>query len=615
MPETIESLSGAIAEREKPSSSSRSGKNRRVKIAWTKDDSAKLEPDDAPVQNILLEQLKFCCDNSSLTGYKYITERKRTRFERLLWIAFHLLMVYTLGAIVWTVLQDYKNSPVVTVVDSDHYPSQLLDLPGVSVCSINRMSRRAAMKLAEKIAKSKITDLPTSRIFVLLRQLGNLYMSTFNHKPDEKNQLDQILRLYFADQEDVITELMKELTPQCNEVISKCNFRYETKNCSELFSFRKTQNGFCCTFNYARERDDLHRPLPIEGLPKHEQYKIEKLGVINGLTFLLEPLLDDYFFPFLPLNGWKIMIFNSGDYPDNTSGGVSEALISPGTENYLTLDAVSFYSEPSVRRFDVHDRKCIFADEISALYDGYTYSDCIVECKVDDVWRTCNCHPFFYPQRDSRRVCNTSDVKCLQKYNSKWWSVLPHDMKQGDDEAKTFNFISNESWSLRCKNCYPSCDDVHYYLTTSSVKLEKTSSQISFLRDVNIVNQSLVHIFFSKYGTVRLKQDIAYYWYELLSNIGGICGIFIGFSLISAVEFIYFFLVSSVHILSRKTRKRRGATAAAAAGDGIDEIVTDSRSPYDGVQRVGVVAAATAAPYGTTTITTTAAPATARHRW
>uniref|UniRef100_A0ABD2WTM8 Uncharacterized protein n=1 Tax=Trichogramma kaykai TaxID=54128 RepID=A0ABD2WTM8_9HYME len=341
MPETIESLSGAIAEREKPSSSSRSGKNRRVKIAWTKDDSAKLEPDDAPVQNILLEQLKFCCDNSSLTGYKYITERKRTRFER---------------------------------------------------------------------------------------------------------------------------------------------------------------------------------PLPIEGLPKHEQYKIEKLGVINGLTFLLEPLLDDYFFPFLPLNGWKIMIFNSGDYPDNTSGGVSEALISPGTENYLTLDAVSFYSEPSVRRFDVHDRKCIFADEISALYDGYTYSDCIVECKVDDVWRTCNCHPFFYPQRDSRRVCNTSDVKCLQKYNSKWWSVLPHDMKQGDDEAKTFNFISNESWSLRCKNCYPSCDDVHYYLTTSSVKLEKTSSQISFLRDVNIVNQSLVHIFFSKYGTVRLKQDIAYYWYELLSK-------------------------------------------------------------------------------------------------
>ncbi|CAB0031678.1 unnamed protein product, partial [Trichogramma brassicae] len=82
MPETIGSLSSAIVEREKPSSSSRNGKNRRVKIAWTKDDSAKLEPNDAPVQNILLEQLKFCCDNSSLTGYKYITERKRTRFER-----------------------------------------------------------------------------------------------------------------------------------------------------------------------------------------------------------------------------------------------------------------------------------------------------------------------------------------------------------------------------------------------------------------------------------------------------------------------------------------------------------------------------------------------------
>ena len=31
---------------------------------------------------VLFEQLKFYCDNSSLAGYKYITEIHRTTFER-----------------------------------------------------------------------------------------------------------------------------------------------------------------------------------------------------------------------------------------------------------------------------------------------------------------------------------------------------------------------------------------------------------------------------------------------------------------------------------------------------------------------------------------------------
>lgn len=95
----------------------------------------------------------------------------------------------------------------------------------------------------------------------------------------------------------------------------------------------------------------------------------------------------------------KITIFNPTDYPDNTSGGVSDALISPGTENFLELDAVSFFSEKSVIDFDVDDRKCIFSNEISALYDGYTYSDCIVDCKETDVIKTCGCRPFYYPTR------------------------------------------------------------------------------------------------------------------------------------------------------------------------------------------------------------------------
>lgn len=34
-------------------------------------------------------------------------------------------------------------------------------------------------------------------------------------------------------------------------------------------------------------------------------HKIEDLGIEHGLTVVLDPFLDDYFFPILPVKGWK----------------------------------------------------------------------------------------------------------------------------------------------------------------------------------------------------------------------------------------------------------------------------------------------------------------------
>lgn len=48
-----------------------------------------------------------------------------------------------------------------------------------------------------------------------------------------------------------------QLSPQCSIMLLKCKLHGTVRNCSKLFAFRKTQDGYCCTFNYARERDDI----------------------------------------------------------------------------------------------------------------------------------------------------------------------------------------------------------------------------------------------------------------------------------------------------------------------------------------------------------------------
>lgn len=95
----------------------------------------------------------------------------------------------------------------------------------------------------------------------------------------------------------------------------------------------------------------------------------------------------------------QIAIFNSGDYPDNTSGGVSEVLISPATENFIQLTVKSFTSTEAVRSVPKEKRECIFSDEEKVLQANYTYSDCIVDCRAKAIWETCNCRPFSLPRR------------------------------------------------------------------------------------------------------------------------------------------------------------------------------------------------------------------------
>ncbi|XP_039302380.1 uncharacterized protein LOC120357060 [Solenopsis invicta] len=75
----------------------------------------------------------------------------------------------------------------------------------------------------------------------------------------------------------------------------------------------------------------------------------------------------------------------------------------------------------------------------------------------------------------------------------------------------------------------------------------------NLLWNYNVTNEGVVHVYFSKYGTIRLKQDVSFYWYELMSDIGSICGVFIGFSFISVVELIYFFILVFRNLLRKKS--------------------------------------------------------------
>ena len=89
--------------------------------------------------------------------------------------------------------------------------------------------------------------------------------------------------------------------PSCSEFLLQCWWRGEERKCSDLFDVRKTDDGFCCSFNTLEQKQNLDISLVVQSQPA---------GVAGGIEGIV---------------GWIGSIFDGGDYID-------EEFIAPETE-------------------------------------------------------------------------------------------------------------------------------------------------------------------------------------------------------------------------------------------------------------------------------------------
>jgi hypothetical protein len=70
------------------------------------------------------------------------------------------------------------------------------------------------------------------------------------------------------------------------------------------------------------------------------------------------------------------------------------------------VSAASTYSTREVRALSRQQRQCLFEDEqtlgnssngTGTGTGGYSYSNCLVQCRVEHMDRLCHCAPYFYP--------------------------------------------------------------------------------------------------------------------------------------------------------------------------------------------------------------------------
>ncbi|CAH2234922.1 jg24378, partial [Pararge aegeria aegeria] len=164
-------------------------------------------------------------------------------------------------------------------------------------------------------------------------------------------------------------------------------------------------------------------------------------------------------------------------------------------------------------------RKCLFHDELQdEFYDLYSYSACIVRCRINTVKSLCKCTPYNFPYVSKRHpVCTIDHLRCLNKYKEKLFHLFPKDVINTEGlEAELQN-------ALYCAECLPDCEMIRHYSKYSKIPLVYVANQHKeysnfFFRDLNMSGKCLLSIYQATTDGVLNRLDIVMYWFEVVSE-------------------------------------------------------------------------------------------------
>ncbi|KAK2585925.1 hypothetical protein KPH14_010509 [Odynerus spinipes] len=171
----------------------------------------------------------------------------------------------------------------------------------------------------------------------------------------------------------------------------------------------------------------------------------------------------------------------------------------------------------------IHRRKCGFPwDKGLKLWPIYSFEMCVTECRSRIIGKKCACSPHFLRRIPGVPVCNVKQLRCIGR------------IKESLEIGPPF-----------C-NCLQNCNKVAYITGQNRTTRLKEGSPInttSFKMTVDFAK--------SKY-----KRTEWYTFGGFLTSVGGAAGLFLGCSVLSFVEILYYTTLH-LYIYIRKNKQKK----------------------------------------------------------
>ncbi|KAF5296274.1 hypothetical protein FQR65_LT10269 [Abscondita terminalis] len=199
-----------------------------------------------------------------------------------------------------------------------------------------------------------------------------------------------------------------------------------------------------------------------------------------------------------------------------------------GFELGVAFKPIIYDASPDIRSIDLQKRMCYFNDErFLKYYRTYSNANCKMECLVNKTIEQCGCVPYHYPKSDETRICHHVNDLCSMRVKDSMEALL------SETDEKDF-----------C-DCLPSCFRLDFEKVISYAQIiNKTRPPDHYLHNKSRTyirnNIIAVDVYFEVTDFSRFTKNELYGSSDIIASVGGLLGLFLGFSILSIVEVLYY---------------------------------------------------------------------------
>ncbi|VVC45397.1 Hypothetical protein CINCED_3A008336 [Cinara cedri] len=450
--------------------------------------------------------------HSTVHGMRYIS--KASLLEKIFWTTMLTicgLSACFIGNELWL---RYNSKPTNLAVKDTHVPLYEFPFPSITLCPAIKVKKSTALEYFSRYISIENDSLRTD-LEHIMSILSTMQHPTYFRMENHIQKVKPLLPLF----KDVnLTDFMLTTLPTCKEIFGRCKWHGQTISCCEAFSLQRTEEGFCYSFNSLTSEAGKHCPLSEvlenEGIVEEDDYmypgcqlrRNTAVGTVTGLeVFLYETNMSESLqMGQRDIDGARVMVHTSYQFPNAGDGIWLRS--KQGRRLNIMITPVITVTSNRVKDLSVETRGCVFPDERELyIYHVYTQSSCLIQCRMEFILDSCGCHMYFF--------------------------LTPSHMRMLTPPKGTPGFeVRLLRDSLNCSQCIPTC-----YETTHEIEMEASPDQRTSVWKF----YSYLDVAYGNLGAKKYQRDITFAWTDLLVALGGVANLFLGFSILSVAEFIY----------------------------------------------------------------------------
>ncbi|XP_037959098.1 pickpocket protein 19 [Teleopsis dalmanni] len=465
---------------------------------------------------------------TTIHGVNRLLSEKSGKLERTIWLC---AVVVALVAAVYVCLilsKRFNEGKFETVVDNTRYPVYRVVFPVITICNLNRLNWQRLEEAKQRFLPNEKSQEKLKLFEKIIGTYDDIRFANFD-KFDvlAEEPLELLKNINFS----LVFEFM---TWRCDEMLAFCKWRHFKMNCCEIFSKRRTRSGLCWSFN-TLETDEGRR---MQRLDPYWPWHTGAAGPSTGLSLrvLLQP--ENNFPNRISERGVSVMVTEPFVWHKDPY------IIPENTQTTVEIEPIIYFYDNDTRIISSDQRQCVFADERNSLdyktLQGYVYmiENCESQCHQEYLVRYCNCTLDLLFPPGPYTSCKSTDLPCLALNNE----YLRYTRQPGEEK-----FVRLFYDAMLCK-CYRNCFSLNYFADVRP----------SFIPPEVRGNMSYVDldVFFRYESMMVYRTRLIFGWVDLLVAFGGIAGLFLGCSLISAMEIVYFVFVELPNYLSQRIRDK-----------------------------------------------------------